>query len=133
MNNYLSRSAKLALIMGILLPIAETVRRSNQISDLSNFWYWFDDYILGGTLLAGWFLYRSKKLNAVAYLIASWGICVGALFLSLLGQLSRITQDTPDPGILSNHFVFVGKGLILAYMLYGLYLAIKANSELLNK
>ncbi len=41
-------SMRMALFMGIFLPLAETLRRSNQLLDPARFINWFDDYLLGG-------------------------------------------------------------------------------------
>jgi hypothetical protein len=65
--------------------------------------------------------------NAIAFLIAAWGFVSGALFLSFLAQFDYYGTPTGDPGIFSTSFVAIAKGLILAYMLTGLYLAIKSN------
>jgi hypothetical protein len=125
-NSYLKVSAKMAVALGVFLPVAETVRRINQILDYKDFFSWFDDYILGTVLiLSSYFVFKKAK-NSVAYLIAAWGIATGAVFLSFLGQL---TYNTPsgEPGIFSTTFVALVKGLILLYILIGLTKAIKAN------
>ena len=117
----------MAVVMGIFLPLAETVRRINQLHDLREFLSWFDDYILGGILLWAAFRALKKKNNSVAYLIAAWGIATGALLLSFMGQLRYYDSPTGDPGIFSTTFVAIAKGIILAYMLVGLNKAIKAK------
>lgn len=35
----------MAVIMGIFLPLAETIRRFNQLLDVTKFFNWFDDYL----------------------------------------------------------------------------------------
>ena len=125
----LNISLKMAIIMGIFLPLAETVRRSNQILDLRNFFSWFDDYILGFILLVAVYLVRQRINNAISYLIAAWGFVAGALYLSFLAQFKYFSTATEDPGIFSTSLVAIAKGLILVYMLIGLYLAIDANSN----
>jgi hypothetical protein len=128
-NKYLKISIRMAIIMGIFLPIAETIRRANQILDLTEFFSWFDDYILGGVMLITAYLVKQKKYNSISYLIAAWGFATGALFLSFLGQFKYYETTTGDPGVFSTSFVAIAKGLILVYMLVGLYLAIAANSN----
>jgi hypothetical protein len=123
----LKTSAKMAAAMGIFLPIAETVRRINQILDYREFFSWFDDYILAAILLlAAYSVFKNKK-NSGAYLIAAWGIATVALFLSFLRQFRHYQTATGDPGIFSTTFVAVAKGLILLYMLIGLTKAVKSN------
>ena len=125
----LNTSLKMAIIMGIFLPLAETVRRSNQILDLRNFFSWFDDYIIGFILLVAVYLVKQRINNAISYLIAAWGFAAGALYLSFLAQFKYFSTTTEDPGIFSTSLVAIAKGLILVYMLIGLYLAIDANSN----
>ncbi len=131
MMNYqsLNISVKMAIIMGIFLPLAETVRRVNQLLDLTKFFNWFDDYVLGLTLLTAAYLVKKRKTNSISYLIAAWGICVGALFLSFLGQFKYYQTATGDPGIFPTTLVAIVKGIILLYMLIGLHLSIKSNNK----
>ena len=126
-NQSLKTSVRMALLMGIFLPLAETLRRSNQLLDPARFLNWFDDYLLGGAMLLAVYSVRKKKRNAVGWLIAVWGIGVGALFLSFIGQFDYYKTPTGDPGIFNTTIVAIVKGLILAYMFYGLYLSVKAN------
>ena len=125
-NNYLKISIRMATIMGIFLPFIETVRRSNQILDPTKFLNWFDDYILGGVLLISVYLVKKRAINSLSYLIAAWGFTSGALFLSFLAQFDIYANN--DPGIFPTQLVAIVKGLILGYMLIGLYLAIESNS-----
>jgi hypothetical protein len=125
-NDSLRISTRMATIMGIFLPFIETIRRSNQILDPTKFLNWFDDYMLGGVLLISVYLVRKRVSNSISYLIAAWGFASGALFLSFLAQFDIYAKS--DPGIFPTQLVAIVKGLILGYMLTGLYLAIQANS-----
>ena len=125
-TNYLKLATKMATIMGVFLPFIETIRRSNQILDPTKFLNWFDDYILGGVLLISVYFVRKRVNNSLSYLIAAWGFGSGALFLSFLAQFDIYAKS--DPGIFPTQLVAIVKGLILGYMLTGLYLAIQANS-----
>jgi hypothetical protein len=128
-NKSLNISVKMAIGMGIFLPLAETLRRSNQLLDATKFFNWFDDYLLGLTLLAAAYLVKKRKTNSISYLIAAWGIGVGALFLSFLGQFKYYQTATGDPGIFPTTLVAIVKGIILGYMLIGLHLSIKSNNQ----
>ncbi len=121
----------MAVIMGIFIPLAETVRRFHQLTDISQFLFWFDDYILGGILLwAAWKL-KTDHSRGILYMIAAWGIGAGALFLSFLGQFDYIFTGQNDVGgIFSVWVVLFAKGFILAYMIIGLWLSIKAADGL---
>lgn len=126
-NKALTISTRMALAMGIFLPLAETLRRSNQLLDPARFLNWFDDYLLGGALLWAVYGVKKQKRNAVSWLIAAWGISVGALFLSFIGQFDYYKTAAGDPGIFSTTLVAVVKGLLLVYMFWGLYLSIQEN------
>jgi hypothetical protein len=130
-TNPLKISIRMATIMGVFLPFIETVRRSNQILDPTKFLNWFDDYMLGGVLLLSVYLVRKRMINSLSYSIAAWGFVSGALFLSFLAQFDIYAKS--DPGIFPTQLVAIVKGLILGYMLTGLYLAIQANSAENNK
>jgi len=122
----------MAIIMGIFLPIAETVRRFKQLTDLSQFLVWFDDYILGAIMLLSAWMLKTGKPNSISYMIGAWGIGTGALFLSFLSQIDYIISNRSDPGgIFSVWFVLIAKGLIMGYMILGLLKSIKA-AEILH-
>jgi hypothetical protein len=127
MNNNLKVSARMALVLGIFLPLAETVRRINQILDFEEFFSWFDDYILGAILLLSAYLVFENKRRCVSYLITAWSVAAVALSLSFIGQFSYYQKPAGDPGIFSTTFVAIVKGLILLYIVIGLTKAIKAN------
>lgn len=42
-NSSLKTSLRMSLLIGLLLPLAETLRRSNQLPDPTCFLQWFDD------------------------------------------------------------------------------------------
>jgi hypothetical protein len=128
--NNLMISTRMAVIMGVFLPFIETIRRSNQLLDPTKFLNWFDDYMLGGVLLIAVYLVKKKANDSISLLIASWGFASGALFLSLLAQFDIYSKG--DPGIFPTELVALGKGVILVYMLTGLFLAVKSNSHIQN-
>lgn len=120
----------MAVFMGLFLPMAETLRRFKQLTDLSQFLFWFDDYILGAILLSAAWMLKAGKSNAIQYMIAAWGIGTGALFLSFLGQIDYISSDAGDPGgMFSVWFVLIVKALILGYMIFGLQISMKAATK----
>ena len=129
-NNSLKVSVGMAFFLAIFLPLAETVRRINQIPDLKEFFSWFDDYILGLMLFIAAYHALKGKRNSISYLIAAWGICAGALFLSFLGQFRYFNTSSGDPGIFSTLFVAIAKGAILIFILLGLWKSIKSNERL---
>jgi hypothetical protein len=74
------------------------------------------------------YLVKKQAPDAMSLFIAAWVFVAGALFLSFLAQFDIFAKA--DPGIFPTGLVAITKGLILLYMLTGLYLAIKSNSEM---
>lgn len=126
-ENNLRISARMAFILGLFLPVAETIRRANQILELANFFEWFDDYILGFILISVAYRSLKQKKGSRSYLIAVWGITVGGLCLSFLSQFDYYKTSTGDPGLFSTTLVLLVKGILLTYTLVGLKLSINAN------
>ncbi len=110
----LTFSRRLALVFGLLLPVAELIRRWHQLGHWTVLPHLVDDFAVGACLLyAGW---RCGK-DPVAgrrYLAAAWGAACGMGYYSLAGQL--MTLDQPDPAPISSLAVagVKGAGLLLA-------------------
>lgn len=119
-------SMYIAFVGGILTPVLETIRRWNQMSDLTNFMSWFDDYLIGGFLFfAAWKTFKSPA-NGEKFLIAAWGIATGMIFGSFLYQLQIINQ--PDPAPVSSASVAVVKGIMLLICITSLILALNRDT-----
>jgi hypothetical protein len=104
-------SRRLAIIAGIVLPIAETVRRWHQLQHLSMWPAWLDDILLGAFLLyAAWRVGRDR-IAGQRFLAAAWGCACGMGYFSFFGQLARL--DQPDPSSLPSIWVVVTKGVML--------------------
>lgn len=127
-NKSLRTSMRMALALGMLLPLAETVRRIHDVFAFENFFRWFDDYTLGAVLLCAAFLVWKQKQNANQYLIAAWGAAAGGLTLSLYGQFDGYFKSMPDAGVFSSGFVLLAKALILFYILIGLQQSIQSTN-----
>ena len=125
--NKLKISAWMAMVVGFLLPFAESFRRINILLDPSQFLKWFDDYILGFILVYTSYLVFSDKINSKIYLLAAWGIAVGGVAnsLNLTIHSTKINAE-----VFSHSVIILGKALFLIYMLIGLILCIKANKEI---
>jgi hypothetical protein len=118
MSKALSYSKALAFSLGVLIPIAETIRRRSQLLQINNLAYWFDDYILGGILLFAAWKAKRNPLDGQKYLSAAWGLTVGALFLSTLSQVERLGGT--DPSLISPLTIAVAKAVLLIIALSGL-------------
>ncbi|ANM28445.1 hypothetical protein ABI59_00585 [Acidobacteria bacterium Mor1] len=120
-------SAWSAIAGGTLLPLAETVRRSNHLLDPTRLHHWLDDYVLGALLIAaGWRVLRVPRSGT---LIAAWGICVGALTLSFMAQLDAELRGSGDPGVVPSMWVLLAKGIFLASSISCLVLALRGLSD----
>ena len=79
----------LALFLGIVTPVLETIRRWNTWQE--NPPAMFDDYVLGGFLLYGAWRVGRDPVDGQRFLAAAWGVALGMVFLSFFGQLSALS------------------------------------------
>jgi hypothetical protein len=109
-------SRRLALVFGILLPIAETVRRWHQISAGSHILFWLDDVLLGTLLLYAVWRTRNNAADGQRFLSAAWGCALGMGYFSFFGKLADPARIEPGPlpGVWVE--VIVGTGLLLSVM-----------------
>jgi hypothetical protein len=111
-------SRNLAFTIGVLVPVAETIRRRGQLLQPENFIYWFDDYVLGAILLFAAWKAKQNPVHGQKYLSAAWGLATGALFLSTLSQIERLGGT--DPSAMPPLTVAAIKALLLVLALSGL-------------
>lgn len=127
----IKKSAYMALVLGILLPLLETIRRVNQLLDPRSFLEWFDDYLAGAVLLTFSIRALKRRKGYSSHLIVIWGMAFGGHMLSLLSQIQHLYTPHGEKGIFSAFFVFVVKILIMIYIIIGLRYSIKGNERLL--
>lgn len=118
MSKAITYSRNLAFTIGVLVPVAETIRRRGQLLQPENFIYWFDDYVLGAILLFAAWKAKQNPVHGQKYLSAAWGLATGALFLSTLGQIERLGGT--DPSAMPPLTVAAIKALLLVLALSGL-------------
>ncbi len=102
-------SRRLAIIFGILAPLAETIRRRHQLDQLSVLPFWLDDYIMSGFLLYGAWRAGKDMPSGRRFLAAAWGFTCGMGYASFFSQLTLLNQ--PDPAPISSGWVAVIKGV----------------------
>lgn len=126
----ISFSRYLALVLGVLAPVAETIRRwSTWRADPPAL---FDDYILGALLLYGaWRVGRDPRTGQ-RFLAAGFAFMCGMAYYSFFGQLQNIRTGVPDPAPISSTWVAVIKGTGLALAVLGLALSLKRLPESTN-
>ena len=104
-------SRVLAVVFGLFLPIAETVRRWSTWRDSPL--TLVEDYVLGALFLfAAWLPGRDFRRGQCC-LAAAWGIGCGIGYGGFLGQLERLRLGEPDPAPISSTGVAVVKGVML--------------------
>ena len=107
-----SYSRRLALVIGLLLPVAETIRRWRQLGDLSIWPFWLDDFLIGAFLLYAFWRTRLNGFENRRYLAAAWGFTCGMGYPSFLAQVTSL--DVVDPAPIPSMWVAAIKGVGLA-------------------
>lgn len=118
----ISISRYLALVLGILTPLAETIRRWSTWRD--NPPALFDDYILGAFLLFGAWRVTKDARRGQRFLAAAWAFMCGMAYLSFFGQLYQNHLGVADPAPISSSWVAVIKGIGLAIGVTALVLSL---------
>src|ERR1043166_2434400 len=108
----ISISRYLAIVFGVLTPLAETIRRWHTWRE--NPPAFFDDYLIGAFLLFGaWRAGRQLK-SGRPFLAAAWGFFCGMAYASFFGQLQDNRLGMIDPAPISAGSVATIKGIGLA-------------------
>lgn len=123
----LSLSRRVAIVFGILTPLAETVRRWHQLGQLEYLPAWLDDYILGALLLYGAYRTGKDARTGRRFLAAAWGVVCGMGYSSFFMQLARLHEDDPAP--IPSVWVAVIKGAGLAIAVLALISCLKESPE----
>jgi len=123
----ISFSRNLAIVFGILTPIAETVRRWNQLGHLSIWPVWLDDFVLGGFLLYGAWRTHKDVRTGRPFLAAAWAFTCGMAYPSLLSQLQDLNR--PDPAQIPSGLVAAIKGAGLALAILALVASLRSSPE----
>lgn len=110
-------SRNLAIFLGIITPLLETVRRWSTWQESPA--AFFDDYILGGLLLYGaWRVGRDARAGQ-KFLAAGWGFALGLLYASFFGQLEDLRLGVADPAPVPSEWVLCIKGIGFIFVITG--------------
>ena len=105
-------SRYVAIGLGILTPLAETIRRWHTWrADPPSF---FDDYIIGTFLLLGAWRVGKDVRRGRPLLAAAWAFFCGMAYGSFFGQLQDNRLGLADPAPISSGGVAAIKGIGLA-------------------
>ena len=119
----ISFSRYLAILLGILTPLAETIRRWSTWRE--NPPALFDDYILGAFLLYGAWRVGKDAHSGQRFLAAAWAFMCGMAYSSFFGQLYSLRMGISDPAPISSASVAVIKGVGLTLGVIALILSLR--------
>ena len=100
-----------ALVVGIVLPCIETLRRWHMLMDWPS---WLDDYIAALLLLYAWHVGRHQISRSRPYLMAAWGYTFGIAYMSFFGHLKNMSGADPSGMATTVVVGFKGFGLLLS-------------------
>jgi hypothetical protein len=123
----ISFSRNLAIVLGILTPLAETIRRWSTWRE--NPPALFDDYVLGAFLLYGAWRVGKDARSGQRFLAAAWAFMCGMAYLSFFGQLHQISLGERDPAPISSTWVAVIKGIGFALGVVALVVSLRRLPE----
>jgi hypothetical protein len=120
---WLSRA--LAVVLGIFVLIAETVRRWDtwRESPLTL----IEDYVLAALVLYGAWLVGRDFRRGQCFLAAAWGVVCGVGYCSVVGQIDRIQTGEPDPAPIPSTWVLAIKVALLALGVVALIATLRAS------
>ncbi len=123
----ISFSRYLAIALGILTPLAETIRRwSTWREDPPAL---FDDYILGAFLLYGAWRVGKDARSGQRFLAAAWAFMCGMGYASFFGQLYSLRTGVSDPAPISSAWVALIKGIGLSLGVIALIVSLRRLPE----
>ena len=125
----ISLSRNLAVFIGVIAPVLETIRRWHtwQEDPLS----FFDDYIIGALLLFGAWRVTRDLQTGQKFLVAGWGFALGLAYASLDFQLQQVRAGAIDPAPISTEAVAVVKAVGLVIVMTGFISGLR-NSTIRN-
>jgi len=109
-----------ARVLGVGMPLAETLRRRLNFDDLPAY---VDDFLMGALLLCAARAASKGQAAGRALLAGAWGVVVGAMYYSVFGQLDN--GALPDISGLPNALVVGIKLLTFCIAVLGFALSVR--------
>jgi len=123
----ISFSRYLAIVIGLITPLAETVRRWSTWRE--NPPALFDDYILGALLLYGAWRVGKDASSGQRFLVAGWAFMCGMAYGSFFEQVHRYRLGITDPAPIASIWIAVIKGVGLALGIVALVVSLRRLPE----
>ena len=123
----ISFSRYLAIVLGILTPVAETIRRWGTWQE--NPPALFDDYILGALLLYGAWRVGKDARSGQRFLVAGWAVLCGMAYGSFFEQVRQYRLGISDPAPIASIWIAVIKGVGLALGIVALVVSLRRLPE----
>ena len=120
-------SRRLAIVAGMLVPLAETVRRWNTWQESPP--NLFDDYIMGAFLLYGAWRTGKNVRSGQCFLAAAWAFACGLGYYSFFGQLKSLRLGEIDPAPISSEWVAIIKGIAVTLAIIALAASLRRLPE----
>jgi len=120
-------SRYLAIILGILTPLGETIRRWSTWRE--NPQAFFDDYIIGALLLYGAWRVGKDARSGQRFLVAGWAFMCGMAYGSFFTQLHDYQLGISDPAPISSFWIAVIKGVGLALGIIALIASLRVPKK----
>lgn len=110
----LSVCRRLAVVIGVLLPLAETVRRWPLWHEYPS--AFLDDYLIGAFLLYGAWRCSRDPISGRIVLAAAWAFACGLGYASFFGHIHNL--EAPDPASIPHVWVaaIIGAGWVLCIL-----------------
>ena len=125
---YITVSRNLAILIGIVTPILETIRRWRTWTEYPP--AMLDDYLLGGFLLYGAWRVGKNAREGQRFLTAAWGMALGMVFLSFFGHLYDLRTGKIDPAPVPSEWVLAVKGIGFLVVIIGLVCSLRKLPEI---
>lgn len=124
----LTVSRSLAILLGVVIPVLEVLRR------WGTWWQYppafLDDFLLGGFLLVGaWATRPSVNEHGRSVLASAWAFALGMIYCSASVHHQALIRGEPDPAPIPSSWVLAVKLVGLAVTLGAMLLSLLPDRQ----